>query len=254
MLSLHEYQQNLAGALLGSLPLQDAQTLRSAGIRLSALRVHQQTISHTLTKALRYSFPTVLKVLGDDSFAQAAASYSEQHPPQVAMLSSYGASFPTYLRFLSTDISPPLLFDLARFDWLVDEIANEPCGLFGKPIALSREIRLRLDLSLRCERFDFLVDGIRDASPSELAGLLRDNGAPAARNLAIWRKPEGAAVKALGNSAASFVESLCAGHGPENALACSVGELHPSELIGSLQAEVFASSFCRITTTEDKAP
>lgn len=254
MSSLHEYQQNLAAGLLGSLSFQDAEALRSCGMRPCALRVHQQTIFHTLTKALRYSFPSVLKVLGDDGFAQAVASYSKHHPPQAAMLSSYGTSFPTYLRLLDTRVSTVLLFELAQFDWLVDEAANEPCGLFCKPIALSRGIALRLDLSLRCRRFDFPVDRIRDASLSELPRLLRGGGAPAAHNLAIWRKPGGAAVKSLSNSAAGFVESLCAGEGAEKAMARSVGGLNPSEMIKRVQAEVFASSFCRITATGDKTP
>jgi Putative DNA-binding domain len=252
--SLHEYQRNLAGGLLGSLSLQDAEALRSSGLSPFALRVHQHTIFHALTKALRHSFPSVLKVLGDDSFAQAAASYSAQHPPEVAMLTSYGASFPTYLRFLCTRVSPGLLFDLAQFDWLVDETANAPCGLFGEPVALSRDISLRLDVSLRCRRFDFPVDSIRDASSREPPGLLRNGNAPATRNLAIWRKPEGAAVKALSNSAAGFVESLCAGDGPEKAMARSVDGLNPSEMITAVQAEVFASSFCRITATGGKTP
>jgi Putative DNA-binding domain len=254
VLSLHEYQRNLAGGLLGSLSLQDAEALRSSGLNSSALRVHQQTIFHTLTKALRHTFPSVLKVLGDDCFAQAAASYSAQHPPRVAMLSSYGVSFPMYLRLLDTHVSTALLFDVARFDWLIDEIANEPCGLFCEPIALSREINLRLDLSLRCRRFDFPVDSIRDASLSELPDLLCSGGASAARNLAIWRKPEGAAVKPLSNCAKQFVESLRAGDGPEKAMAHSLGGLNASEMIRRVQAEVFATSFCQITVTGDKTP
>ena len=249
MLSLHEFQRAMTAALLRIEPSTNDAAPSNGEMSLSGLHIHQETVFCALTRALRYSFPSVLKLLGADEFTQVAATYARRHPPEAAILGAYGASFPAHLRAFGTQDRSALLFDIARFDLLLEEVANEPLGLFGKPIVLSRKTSLRLDLSLRCQRFDYPVDDIRDACAANIPSVLRADEQRVGRNLAIWRNPEGAAVKVLGDPAVQFLQALIAGDGPEEAIVSAGRNLTPDEVIRTVQSEVFSSSFCSITSS-----
>jgi Putative DNA-binding domain len=248
MLSLREYQQQMAASLLPILSSTNDAAPSNDQLSLSGLHIHQETILSALTKALRYSFPSVLKLLGVDEFRRVAAAYALRHPPEVAILSTYGASFPAYLRASGIRDRSALLFDVARFDLLIEEVANEPLGLFGEPIVLTRDTSLRLDLSLRCRRFHYPVDEIRDGCAADIPGFLRADEQHVGRNLAFWRCPEGAAVKLLSDPAAQFLQALIVGNAPEQAIVSAVRDLNPGEVIRTVQREVFSSSFCLITS------
>ena len=254
MSSLHEFQRQLAASLLPIESAANDEPTPPAQTHMSGLHVHRQTVSSALTSALQYAYPSVLRLLGGAEFARLAACYARHHPPQTAVPGEYGARFPEYL-VLWAGSTESWLIDVARFDREVEQVAKEPLGLFGNPIALGRTTSLRLDASLRCQRFSYPVDLLQGAqAPSISDGSSRGPDAfPAPRHLAIWRNAEGAAVKWLSEPSVRFLKSLLASHGPKEAILVAVGRLDPQKVVKAVRSELFSSSFCLITSCLHRA-
>jgi Putative DNA-binding domain len=246
---LREYQERTLGSLLQADVLMRTEACSGNEVVPSYLRIHQTTIFGTLTRALRYSFPTVSKLLREEEFDEIAIGYARRHPPKAACLNLYGSGFPKYLRSVNTRaIDTALLFDVARFDLAVQEVANHPLGVFHRPVVISGNTVLRFDRSLRCEEYEYPVDTIRDVPAPTIA---RRTGAVARRGrrrLAIWRKNDGAGVQRLSNSSGRFLTALLNGDDPEHAIVIAVSGFDPDEVIRRLQREVLSGSFCRVIT------
>jgi Putative DNA-binding domain len=251
MSSLHEFQRRLADVLLGIEPDRQAGVERLEESDLAGLRIHQRTIFSALTKAVRLSFPTVVAILGDEAFARIATAYAQHHPPRTGSLNGYGAQLPSYLRRYIQDYDlAEIMFDTARLDLLIDEIGNEPLGRFGVSTTLSASMTLRLDGSLRCGSFNYCIDRLREAHPSDIPEVLRSMREPRPCHLAIWHGQEGAKVKHLSDAALTFVQALVAGDSAEKAIAAAVGDDSPEDVIRVVQREVLASSFCLIRSSD----
>jgi Putative DNA-binding domain len=246
---LREYQEQTLGSLLKVEFLRRAEGCGSDEDVPSYLRIHQTTIFGALTRALRYSFPTVSKLLREEEFERIAVSYARCHPPTAACLNIYGSGFPKYLRSICTRPSAAaLLFDVARFDLAVQEVANQPLGVFRRPVVLSDNTVLRLDRSLRCEDYEYPVDRIRDVPTPTVSSRKVAVAPPAPRHLAIWRRNDGAGVKVLSSSSGRFLTALLKGDDPEHAIVAAVSGFDPDDVIRRLQREVFSRSFCLVTS------
>ena len=57
------------------------------------LDIYRNTFIHTLTKALRLSFPVTERLVGQEFFEGAAQIFIADHPPRVAWLDQYGGEF-----------------------------------------------------------------------------------------------------------------------------------------------------------------
>jgi len=247
---LREYQERTLGSLLQVDFLKRAEGYSSNEAVPSYLRIHQATIFGTLTRALRYSYPTVAKLLREEEFERIAIGYARCHPPRAACLNVYGSGFPKYLQSVSTRaIAAPFLFDVARFDLAVQAVANQPLGVFHRPVVLSGNTVLRLHRSLRCEEYEYPVDRIRDVPASTISRHKGAVASPARRHLAIWRKNDGAGVKVLSPSSGRFLTALLKGDAPEHAIVLAVSGFNPDEVIRRLQHEVLSGLFCLVTTS-----
>jgi Putative DNA-binding domain len=248
MSMLREFQEQTLGSLLQNDFRRRPERRCGAEAVPSYLAIHQTTIFGSLTRALRYSFPTVSKLLGEREFERIAIAYARSDPPRAACLNVYGSGFPKYLRSVRAQaLTAALLVDVARFDLAVQEVANEPLGIFQEPVVLSGNTMLRLDRSLRCEEYGYRVDEVRDLSASTISRTEKTVPRPARRNLALWRKNDGAAVKVLSRSSVRFLAALLSGQGPQRAIVLAVSRSNPEEVICRLQHEVLASQFCRVT-------
>lgn len=247
MLSLAEYQTQLARCLLApadSLPPDlDPRISRAA----AALGIHRNTILQALLNALRMTFPMVDRLVGEAAFNALATDYVREFPPTSAILYEYGQHFPDYLQGAVPEHG--CLRDIARFDLRIDQVGRESAGVLGSRIGIAPGTTVRLARSVRCERFDYAVDSIRDAilaGRTDLSEQLRERSP---RKLAVWRTTEGVSVRCLSDPALAFLEALILGRGAESALLTAIETCDTRKAIEAIQREVFASSFCQIVTS-----
>ena len=102
--------------------------------------VYRNNVMVSLTEALMVAFPTVLALLGEDYFRALARLYIAQHPPQSAMLATYGDSFGPFLDAFEPLAELPYLGDIARLEQLIrqayhaaDAIPLDPARLQQVP-------------------------------------------------------------------------------------------------------------------------
>jgi hypothetical protein len=101
---------------------------------------------------------------------------------------------------------------------------------------------MSIPISLSVLKVAHPADLIRDAIE---AGTAWPCG-PLPRRLAVWRAGEGAMVKALGPSPASFLNQLLRGRTTDEALAAATAEADPQAALLAIQLEVFAAPFAEI--------
>ena len=263
-------QQRMAAALLAADPARQAleETL-FAGVRPGAvgLRVHRNTMLGALSHALRQSFVSVDRLVGEAFFDRMAIEYARAAPPAAPQLDVYGAEFPDFIAGFPGTERLPYLEDLARFDWQLDEVARqrgaESAAASGPPGAglELEEAGVRLDFlpSLRLHRARYAVDRLRDAILAEDTTALEALGAaPAPQAYALWRSAAGVKVQPLSPAAAAFLaEALRGGDGAsalaavaaEVAAAGEAGEAGEPAVVDLLTREILTAGFVRIRTT-----
>jgi hypothetical protein len=235
MLSLAEFQRHMAAEILHEAPQ-------------GGVEVHRATILGALVSALQLTFPTVVKLTGTDFFDQVAIEYAQDNPPRSAVLYFYGDGFPYYLRDNTAARALPYLWDVARFDLRIDRAAHASVAEYTEAITIDANLQVRLANSLGCLQVEYPVDLLRDCldagRPEELSGL---DMTPQTRHFAIWRGPEGAAVKRLSPASAAFLNALLEGAAAEEALRQAMGCASATEVLAAVQSELFSASFMRLT-------
>jgi hypothetical protein len=115
-------------------------------------------------------------------------------------------------------------------------------------IAIDAELEIYLMSSLTCLRVDYPVNLIRDAldagRPEELSEL---DMSPQARYFAIWRGPNGAAVKQLNAAPAGFLASILRGLDHRTALQHAVSQGRRDEVLMAIYDQVVSAPFARMT-------
>jgi hypothetical protein len=235
MLSLVEFQRRIAADIL-----HDALE--------EGLEVHRGTILGALVNALRLTFPTVVKLTGRDFFDQAATKYARDNLPRSAVLYFYGDGFPDFLRDSKGARALPYLWDVARFDLRIDRAGHAALACQTQAIPIDPQLEVRLASSLTCLQVNYPVDLLRDAldagCPEQLSDL---DMTPRARHFAIWRGPDGAAVKPIGPAAAAFLNTLLKGAAAEEALRHAMEFTCATEALAEIQTDILSASFTRLT-------
>jgi hypothetical protein len=235
VLPLAEFQRRMAADILGE-PARDG------------LEIHRGTVVGALVNALRLTFPTVVELTGPAFFEQAATQYARANPPRNAVLYLYGDEFPNQLRHDGGAGTLPYLEDVARFDLRLDRTAHRAATFQTTAIAIDPRLEIRLAASLSTLRVDYPVDSIRDAldagCPDRLTVL---DMTRRARHFAIWRAPDGAAVKPLTPTAAAFLDTLLEGGDAATALRSATGLAPPEAALAAIQTELLGASFTRLT-------
>lgn len=246
MLSLAEFQFTLAADLLDG-GMRTAYLLPGdPAIVREALRVHRNTVMTGLANALRVTYPTVAWLTGENFFDQAAVEFCRKYPPRSACLSDYGAGFAEFLEGYAPAGCLPYLADVARFDLAIERCANagHPAPTF---LTLDQETAIELDGSLITLAVEYPVDQLRDAhDDGDIDSLEHLDMSPAARNFAIWRDQNGAAVRRLTAPAATFLGAVLRGESADAALAATLLHAAPEEALAAIRTEIFAAPFVRI--------
>jgi hypothetical protein len=204
-----------------------------------ALSVHRDTGLGGLLHALSLTYPTVLALVGEDFFDQAALAFIEIAPPSSAWLTGYGEGFAEFVADYEPAQDLPYLADVARFDFAVETVAQAEAGRDGPALDLGGAV-LTLDASLRLLELDYPADAIRDAIGEDEEGLAEIDMRRRRRILALWRLPDGAGVRVLSPVSAAFVKGLQDGADLSAFNA-------PAEDVVTLSAEVFPAPFARLS-------
>jgi hypothetical protein len=211
------------------------------------MEVHRATVLNALVNALRLTFPTIVELTGREFFDQVAAEYVRQNPPDSTVLYSYGDGFAHHLRLNDGARTLPYLWDSARYDLWIDRAAHRAPDWWTEAIALDAELDMYLVSSLTCLRVDYPVNLIRDAidagRPEELSELdMSSRG----RYFAIWRGPNGAAVRQLNTTSAGFLSSILKGFDGGTALQHAISQGLRNEALMAIHADVISAPFARM--------
>jgi hypothetical protein len=204
-----------------------------------ALSVHRDTVLGGLVNALNLAYPTVVALVGEDFFDQAALAFIEQSPPSSAWLTGYGEGFADFLLAYEFARELPYLSDVAWFDFAVEAAGNAKAGQDGPALDLAEAV-LTLDASLRLVELDYPADLIRDAIGDDAERLSEIDMRPQRRALAFWRLPDGAGVRRLSPVSATFVKAILDGRDLSDFEA-------PEADLQTLSAEVLSAPFARLS-------
>ncbi|MEO0635783.1 MAG: DNA-binding domain-containing protein [Pseudomonadota bacterium] len=82
--------------------------------------VYRNNVIVSLMEALKSAFPSVLALLGDETFSRLARAFVARNPPTSPMMQRYGGAFPDFLAKLPALSELPFLPDVARLElaWL----------------------------------------------------------------------------------------------------------------------------------------
>lgn len=239
MADLAALQAQMAQALFaGRFEAVEAQVQPGPILAGEALTVHRDTALGGLVHALRLSHPTVVALVGEDFFAQAARAFVERSPPSSAWLTGYGEGFSDFLAAYEWAVGLPYLADVARFDFAVDQVANAAHGEDGPALDLGEAV-LTLDASLHLIELGYPVDAIRDALAENEERLAEIDMRRQRRTFALWRLPDGAGLRRLSPVPAGFVNAVLDGDASQFEA--------PEDELAALSAEVFSAPFARLS-------
>jgi hypothetical protein len=163
---------------------------------------HRNLIAIELVRTLAESFPTIVRMLGEDAFLDVAAGFVAGEPPTVLASTFYGERFPEFLKHYGGSPSGHYLGDIAAIDAALltsrqrSEAIAVPYGRFDDPFD-DPSARLVLHPSIILLRSKFpAVTGWRANQPRG-DGWVRSWGAEDALvacprlDAELWRLPDG---------------------------------------------------------------
>ncbi|MEO0497806.1 MAG: DNA-binding domain-containing protein [Pseudomonadota bacterium] len=100
--------------------------------------VYRNNVTVSLMEALKSAFPSILALLGDETFSRLARAFVARHPPTSPMMQRYGDVFPTFLSELPALSELPFMPDVARVElcWLVAYHAADDAPLMPDDISV----------------------------------------------------------------------------------------------------------------------
>lgn len=155
--SLRELQDRFLAALYDGDSAAAAALVEGSGLDAEArVRVYRNSGTLTHTDTLRTTYPAVLALVGEDFFESAAMQYRRAHPSHSGNLQDFGSRFAGFLELLPGAQTLAYLPDVARLEWLRQEVALaidipliDTAGLQEFYISSRGALRLELDPSVR---------------------------------------------------------------------------------------------------------
>jgi hypothetical protein len=224
-----------------------AAVLLADGISPDRLDIYRNTFVANATRALRLTYPAVHKLVGDDFFEAAAATFVAQHPPRSACFDHYGEPFAAFLADFPPAALLAYLADVARLEWAVspairaDDVA--PLDL-ARLAVLSPEEQARVSfvphpsvsLMSLATPADAIWRAVLAGDDAALAAV--DPGAGPIR-LLVERGDGGPEVHRLDTATWHFAAELCCGL----PLGIVLAELPGASAEGALVAHLAAGRF-----------
>jgi hypothetical protein len=163
-----------------------------------------------LVDALRETFPSLTRLLGDTEFAALAEDYVRRNPSRHHDIGRVGLALPAFLREFP-DRDRPDLADLAELEWARHEVFSSPRADPLGPEALAEltpETVLEVSRALRVLRLDHAVAPLWRRIES---GLAAEPPSPQSAALAVWRSGFEVFHSALSLDEAAAVASASSG-------------------------------------------
>jgi hypothetical protein len=246
VLSLAEFQAQMRACLHGG---NGAEGLFAHGaVALDdGLDIYRGNILSAATNALRLTFPTVDRIVGEAFFSQLCAKRLALDPPQSANLADYCDHFPTFLHAVEHLHALPYLVDAARFDLELARVANADRHRRSARIALDAETVLVIDATLSTLCLDYPADEIREAIERDENALARIDMTRRTRWRAIWRSEYGVQLRPLSTAAGLFLRASLAERGLEAALDLAEAS-DAADVADEIERDIFRAPFTRILT------
>jgi len=218
-----------------------------------ALSIHRNTVLGAAVGALRLVYPGVDKLVGEAFFDQMASAFALVRPPASACLADYGEGFAEFVRGYEPAAQLGYLADVARLELAMDSVAQGAAlGADGRQrYALDEGVWLELPQSLALLSVDHPADLIKDAleaGDDNALAAINLNTSP--RWLVVWRNDRGVAVRPVGQASGRFLRALLEGVPAARALEISSDDVSPEAAAREIQQDIFAASFCHVTTGE----
>ncbi len=214
---LHELQQGFADAVMGRNDAVAAAWVVGAGLEPAArLRIYENSVTATLTAALRDSYPGVLALVGEAFFGVMAARYLRQHPSTCGNLQRFGAALADFIADMPEAGALHYLADVARLDWrrqlaaLAADAAPVDATRTAEVVTVAPErLRIQLHPSLQRLRSDYAVLTLWQwcQAPADEAPRV-DEG----ELVLLWRDGSDVAMAAIDPATFRCIEMLAGGH------------------------------------------
>ena len=152
----------------------DSSIENAADFDLRGLEIYQRNLTANATNALKITFPTVLKLIGDDVFTYAVTQLIKQDPPSAGDWGLWGERFPVVLKYLGALQAFPYVADIATLDFLLHQSARDKDSeLDMNSISLLAsceldELRIVLNPALQLLTSEFPVVDIYNANNNSL--------------------------------------------------------------------------------------
>ena len=224
-----------------------------AGPRAGAagLRVHRNTVLFAIGNALRLSYVSVERLVGEEFFDRMAIEYARSAPPSAPQLDEYGEGFAAYIEGFAGTESLPYLSELARLDWQIGALGRLRCdSKAGARVRLEGGVQLQFASPMRTLLARFAVDQLRSAILSEdLEALRAIPLEPADHYHVLWRSDAGVNVRSVSAVSARFIEAALAGADGAGALeAAAAVNARAEDVASTLAREILPAGFVRVQT------
>lgn len=213
--SLHELQRAFGAALVEGDGHALAPWIAARGIDPAArLRIYRHANLAIHVEALATSFPAAVRLLGEDCFDGLATRHAAWIGSTSGNLQAYGADFPGFLAAQPELAAHAWVAEVARLEWLRQEVALAASGDIADPVALVLALAAATDPAVRLQPHLRLC-----SSTVPVLGLWRcaTDRAPAVapdgpgEHVLLWRAGDGVAMGAIDSVLGDFVRALLAG-------------------------------------------
>ena len=206
MSSLLALEQDALLAAIASFRIADAlQTMAPLAkpwpLTKRGLQCYQANALALARRALPEAFPVLTQMLGEESFADLAADFWQQHPPARGDIAQWGGELPAFLAASPQLADVPYLADVAQVEWALHSVATAANSVLDTPsFTLLTEadpaaFTLQCAASLHCVASPWPVVTLLDAHrqgpaalaalPGRLAQLTADDAR--AQTALVWR-------------------------------------------------------------------
>lgn len=114
-------QQQLVRAIFN----QKSSSFHPSDFEKKGLEIYRRNLQANAVRALKISYPTVLKLVGDEVFVYAVEQLLTQDPPNTGDWGLWGEHFSKLLRYVSALQDFPYVADIARLDFALHLLGRE---------------------------------------------------------------------------------------------------------------------------------
>jgi DNA-binding GntR family transcriptional regulator len=203
--------------------------LRDAAPRAArGLQAYRANAGALAERALAAAFPTVVQLVGDESFAGLARALWFAEPPERGDMAQWGAALPAFIAASAQLAGEPYLADVARLDWAVhgaEQAAERVAAATGLERLADAEpaaLRLRLAAALSLVSSPHPVATIwhahRLSAPDRFEPVREAFTRAAGEHALVWRDGYKAQISILPEATARFIQATLDGRSLGRAL------------------------------------